>query len=114
MALGPLYVSSYSWQMIKIIFSIIKLVGNMGDYIIYYSTLKFHYFDVCCEGIPILFRGTRSNPIPPFPEDRKCIALTSSEEDEMISHDLHNMILYSSEEECGSTVSLLKIQVESR
>ena len=54
---------------------------------------------------------TRSNPISPFPEDRKCITLTSSEEDGMKSHDLHNLVSDSSEEECDSTATPLNFRV---
>ena len=40
------------------------------------------------KGFPIFFIGARSNPVSPFSEDRKCITLTSIEEDGAISHDL--------------------------
>ena len=39
-ALGPLYVSSYTWQRIKSIFAIIELIGNIGDSILCYPSLK--------------------------------------------------------------------------
>ena len=59
--------------------------------------------------IPILFRGTKNNPVSSFPEDIKYITLTSSDEDGVISHDLCNLVLDNSEEACDSTVALLKI-----
>ena len=74
--LGPLYESSYPWQRIKFVFSIIELIGNMGGFLLYYLTLKFQCLDVCCKGFPIFFRGARSNQVSTFPEDRKCITLT--------------------------------------
>ena len=66
-------------------------------------------FDVYCKGITILFRGSKSNPVSPFTEDRECITLESIDEDRMIYHDPHNLVSYSSEEKCDNTLALLKI-----
>ena len=45
--------------------------GEYRDSLLYYPTLKFQCLDVCIKGIPILLRGTRSNPLSPFLGDRK-------------------------------------------
>ena len=55
---------------------------------------------------------TRSNPISPFPEDRKCITLTSCEEDGMKAHDLRKLVSDDSEEECDSTATPLNFRVD--
>ena len=80
-----------------------------GGSLLYYPPLKLQCLDMLSKCIPIFFRGARSNPVSPFPEDRKCITLTSNEEDEMISRDICNLVLDISEEECDSTVEPLKI-----
>ena len=59
-----------------------------GDSLIYYPTIKLQCLDVRSKGIPILFRGTRINPVYPFTEDRKCTTLTSIKEDGMVYHNL--------------------------
>ena len=61
------------------------------------------------KGITFFFRGEKRNPVSIFPEDRECITLTSIEGDRMISHNVCNLVLDRLEEECDSTVALLKI-----
>ena len=73
--------------------------GEYGYYLLYYPTLKLHCLDVRSKGIPILFRGARSNPVSPFPEDRKFRTLASSEEGGMISYNLCDLVLCSLEQE---------------
>ena len=109
MVLGRSDVSSYPWERIKHYLYYNLMGREYGDSHIYYPTLKLQYLGVHRKVIPIVFRGARINPVSPFPEDRTYIILTSSEEDVMISHDLYNLVLDSSEEECGSTVTLHKI-----
>ena len=71
----------------KKIFTIIEWVENRGLSSISPLTQVFS------KVVPIFFRGARSNPVSPFPEDRKFITLISIEEDGMISHNLCNLVL---------------------
>ena len=59
----------------KIIFSRIKWLGDMGDYLLYDPTVKLQYLDLWWRLFPIFFRITRINPVSTFPEDIKCITL---------------------------------------
>ena len=61
--------------------------------IIYHPTLKSQCLDVHIKGIPIFFRGERSNPVSTFTEDIKWINLTSIKDDGMISQALYNFVL---------------------
>ena len=97
----------------KNIFTIIKWLGDIGDSLLYYPTLKLQCHDLRCKRFPIFFRGARINPVSNVPEDRKCITLTSSNEDGMISHNRCNLVSDILEEECDSIVALFKIRVES-
>ena len=55
---------------------------------------------------------TRNNPISPLSLDRKCVTLTSSEDDGVKSHDLRNLVSDISEEECDSTAAPLDFRVD--
>ena len=100
-ALGSLEVSSYIWWRIKIIFTIIEWLGNMGHCILYPLILKWKCLDKSCKGFPILYRGAIINPVSNPPKDTIYINLTSSKEDGMVYHDQHNLVLNILEEECG-------------
>ena len=77
---------------LKIIFTIIELLGNKDDYLMYPPTLKLQCLGLCFKGFPILFSTTRSNPVSPFPEDIIRMNFKLSEEDGMISHNLLNLV----------------------
>ena len=85
MALGTLEVSSYPWK-------IIHNCLHQNYYLLYYPTLKLQCLDACWGYFTIFFRGARSNTLSPFPEDRRFITLTSSNEDGIIFHDLRNLV----------------------
>ena len=86
----------------------------MRDYIIYTPILKLEYLGVCCKVFTILFRSAKINLVSTFTEDRKFITFTSSKDYGMLSHDLHNLVWYIPEEDCGSTVTLIKFWVDYR
>ena len=62
--------------------------------------------DCCSEDV------TKNNPISPLFLDRKCVTLTSSEDDGVKSHDLRNLVSDISEEECDSTAAPLDFRVD--
>ena len=61
------------------------------------SSLLTHT-QVLSKVITISLRGAINNLVSTFPEDRKGVALTSSDEDGMISQDLCNLVFYILEE----------------
>ena len=79
------------------------MVREYGRSLIYFPSLK-------CLSKAFLFSSGSQEETRYLPFlDRKCITLTSSEDYGMISQDLCNLVLGISEEECNSTVALLKI-----